>query len=79
MVYANMALARGAERFAAALGDAGAAGAIVPDLPPGEDGELPAALEARGLALVPFVSPTTSPARRPGLSPQRGGSSTWSR
>jgi tryptophan synthase alpha chain len=59
MVYANMALARGAEPFADALLDAGAAGAIVPDLPRGEDAELPAALTARGLALIPFVSPTT--------------------
>lgn len=59
MVYANMALARGAERFADALLAAGAAGAIVPDLPRGEDAELPAALAARGLALIPFVSPTT--------------------
>jgi tryptophan synthase alpha chain len=59
MVYANMALARGAEPFADALLDAGAAGAIVPDLPRGEDAELPAALAARGLALIPFVSPTT--------------------
>lgn len=60
MVYANMALARGAEGFADALLAAGAAGAIVPDLPRGEDAELPAALAARGLALIPFVSPTTA-------------------
>ena len=33
MVYANVALTLGAERFAAALADAGAAGAIIPDLP----------------------------------------------
>ena len=63
MVYANMALARGAEAFADALFEAGAAGAIIPDLPPGEDAELPAALERRGLALIPFVSPTTPPGR----------------
>lgn len=64
MVYANMALARGAEEFAAALGDAGAAGVIIPDLPPSEDVGLPVALEARGLALIPFVAPTTPPDRR---------------
>ena len=64
MVYANMALARGAEAFAAALEGAGACGAIVPDLPPGEDRKLPAALAGRGLALVPFVAPTTPPERR---------------
>jgi tryptophan synthase alpha chain len=64
MVYANMALARGADEFARALADAGAAGAIIPDLPPGEDAELPAALDDRGLALIPFVAPTTPPDRR---------------
>ena len=64
MVYANMALAPGAERFATQLAEAGAAGVIVPDLPPGEDRELPEALAARGLALVPFVAPTTPPERR---------------
>ncbi len=64
MVYANMALAPGAERFAELLAEAGAAGAIIPDLPPGEDAELPAALAERGLALIPFVAPTTPPLRR---------------
>lgn len=64
MVYANMALAPGAERFAAMLEEAGGAGAIVPDLPLGEDAELPAALAERGLALIPFVAPTTPPDRR---------------
>lgn len=64
MVYANMALARGAEPFADRLLAAGACGAIIPDLPPGEDESLPAALAERDLALIPFVSPTTPPDRR---------------
>ena len=64
MAYANMALARGPERFARALADAGAAGAIVPDLPPEEGGDVAAALRAAGLALVPLVAPTTDPERR---------------
>lgn len=64
MVYANMALAPGADRFAQMLLEAGAAGAIIPDLPPGEDRELPAAFAERGLALIPFVAPTTPPERR---------------
>jgi tryptophan synthase alpha chain len=64
MVYANMALSRGAEGFADLLAEAGAAGAIIPDLPPGEDDRLPAALRERGLALIPFVAPTTPPRRR---------------
>lgn len=64
MVYVNMALAQGAERFAALLAEAGACGAIIPDLPPGEDTHLPAALREHGLALIPFVAPTTPPQRR---------------
>jgi tryptophan synthase alpha chain len=64
MVYVNMALARGADEFAAALAEAGAAGAIIPDLPPGEDADIPRALDDRGLALIPFVAPTTPPDRR---------------
>ena len=54
----------GPSRFAAALADAGAAGAIVPDLPPEEGGEVAAALRGAGLALIPLVAPTTPPERR---------------
>ena len=64
MAYANMALARGPEGFAGALADAGASGAIVPDLPPEEGAEIAAALRAAGLALVPLLAPTTPPERR---------------
>jgi tryptophan synthase alpha chain len=65
MVYTNMVLAHGgAGEFAAILRASGAAGAIVPDLPLGEDGEVRAALAGEGLALVPLVAPTTAPERR---------------
>jgi tryptophan synthase alpha chain len=64
MVYANMMLARGAEATAAALAAAGACGAIVPDLPPEEAGEIRAALGAEGVAMVPLIAPTTPAARR---------------
>jgi tryptophan synthase alpha chain len=64
MVYANMALAQGGEGFAAMLAEVGAAGAIVPDLPAGEDADLPRAMAEHGLALIPFVAPTTPPDRR---------------
>jgi tryptophan synthase alpha chain len=63
MCYANLILARGPERFAAALSQAGASGLIVPDLPLEE---APAVLEAcdeAGIALVPLVAPTTTEAR----------------
>lgn len=65
MVYANMVLAQGgAEEFARRAAEAGAAGAIVPDLPLGEAEQVGEALEAAGLALVPLLAPTTPPERR---------------
>jgi tryptophan synthase alpha chain len=64
MVYSNMALSRGAEGFAAMLADAGAAGAIIPDLPLGEADELGDALRGAGVAPIPLVAPTTTAERR---------------
>jgi tryptophan synthase alpha chain len=63
MCYVNMVLALGPRRFAGRLAAAGAAGAIVPDLPLEESGEIAEALEAEGLALIPLVAPTTPPDR----------------
>ena len=63
MVYANVVLTLGPDRFAATLERAGAAGAIVPDLLPEEDESVAAELTARGLAPIGFVTPTTSPER----------------
>ena len=59
MCYANPILARGAERFVDALAAAGLAGLIVPDLPLEEADQLRAICDARGVALVPLVAPTT--------------------
>ena len=67
MAYANMILARGPDRFARALADAGAAGTIVPDLPQEEGGDVAEALRSAGLALIPLVAPTTPPERRAGI------------
>jgi tryptophan synthase alpha chain len=63
MCYANPILARGLERFADGLADAGVSGLIVPDLPLEEAPAMLAACEQRGLALVPLVAPTTPPDR----------------
>ncbi len=59
MTYANIVEARGAEAFCAALIEAGASGAIVPDLPPEESGELLEHADRAGLALIPLIAPTT--------------------
>ncbi len=65
MVYSNMILAGGGtEAFAARIAEAGAAGAIVPDLPLEEAGPVREALGAQGLPLVPLIAPTTPPERR---------------
>jgi len=63
MVYVNVVLARGAEQFARRAASVGAAGLIVPDLPHDEAGELRAACDREGIALVPLVAPTTTPER----------------
>ena len=63
MVYANLVLTGGAEAFVQRAAAAGAAGLIVPDLPHDEAGELRAACDRHGLALVPLVAPTTTPER----------------
>ncbi len=63
MCYVNPILARGAERFAAALADAGISGLIVPDLPLEEAPDVAAACDAAGVALVPLVAPTTTDER----------------
>ena len=70
MVYANVVLTAGPEAFALRAASAGAAGLIVPDLPHDEAGEVRAACDAEGLALVPLVAPTTTPER---VARDRGG------
>ncbi|MGE5407721.1 MAG: tryptophan synthase subunit alpha [Syntrophothermus sp.] len=65
MVYVNMVLAHGgAAEFARLALAAGAAGAIVPDLPLGEAEEIRERFNEAGLALVPLLAPTTPPQRR---------------
>ncbi len=63
MCYANPIFARGFDRFTDELLAAGVSGLIVPDLPLEEAPGARQACEARGIALVPLVAPTT-PAER---------------
>jgi tryptophan synthase alpha chain len=65
MVYSNMVLAHGGgAEFARLARAAGAAGAIVPDLPLEEAAGVREAFSAEGLALVPLLAPTTPADRR---------------
>jgi tryptophan synthase alpha chain len=59
MSYLNPLLAYGLEALPRAAREAGVCGFIVPDLPHEESGELRAALEGEGLALVQMVTPVT--------------------
>jgi tryptophan synthase alpha subunit len=59
MTYVNPMLSIGADRFAASAAAAGVDGAILTDLPADEAVDAARALEARGLALIPLVAPTT--------------------
>jgi len=65
MVYSNMVLSHGgAASFGKRALAAGAAGAIVPDLPLEEAEPVREAFSDAGLALVPLVAPTTPAERR---------------
>jgi tryptophan synthase alpha chain len=69
MVYVNMILAHGgATEFARLARAAGAAGAIVPDLPLGEAEDIREAFTEADLAMVPLIAPTTSPERRAAIA-----------
>jgi tryptophan synthase alpha chain len=59
MCYANQILARGLERFLDMLSGGSVSGLIVPDLPLEEADATLEAADARDLALVPLVAPTT--------------------
>jgi tryptophan synthase alpha chain len=63
MCYANPVFARGAQAFVTRLGELGAAGLIVPDLPTEESESVLAFADDAGVALVPLVAPTTPEGR----------------
>jgi tryptophan synthase alpha chain len=63
MGYLNPLMTYGFGRFARDAAAAGVDGLIAVDCPPEEDGPLADALEAAGVALVRFATPTTDDAR----------------
>ncbi len=73
MCYVNPILARGPDRFARTLGEAGISGLIVPDLPLEEAPEVSAACREAGVALVPLVAPTTTDERMAAIGAQASG------
>ena len=73
MSYANPIYSAGLKRAADRAGSAGVQGLIVPDLPLEEAVEWKAVFERRGIALVMFAAPTTSPARLREIDELAGG------
>ena len=73
MSYLNPLLAYGLDRLPGDAAAAGVAGFIVPDLPFEECDDLRNALDARGLALVQFVTPVTPVERMKMLCDGTGG------
>jgi len=65
MTYYNIAFHMGHERFAASLGEAGVAAAILPDLPLEESGEWSVAADAAGIETVMLAAPTAPDDRLP--------------
>lgn len=63
MSYYNLLLQYGLSGFAREAAAAGVDGLLVPDLPFEESGELGAACSSHGLHLIPFLAPTSTPAR----------------
>ncbi len=60
MSYYNPILSRGVQRFCQEAAGAGVDGLIIPDLPPGEDGEMRLAKKGYDLDLVCLVAPTST-------------------
>lgn len=63
MSYWNPLLAHGVDRLAAEMAQAGAAGAILPDLPPEAAGAWHRAAAQHGLDSIHLVAPSTTPER----------------
>ncbi len=73
MCYSNVVMARGVERFADEIAQAGVSGLIIPDLPLEESAPTLAACDAAGIALVPLVAPTSSEERLERIAAQARG------
>ena len=63
LVYYNNIFAHGAEAFLGAAAEAGVSGLVIPDLPIDEAAWFREVAGERGVAICPFVAPTTTGAR----------------
>ncbi len=63
MTYLNLVVQMGWNEFANHLAQAGGNGAIIPDLPLQELSKKEFLFKKKGLCLIPFIAPTSSPGR----------------
>ncbi|MGE0200416.1 MAG: tryptophan synthase subunit alpha [Candidatus Melainabacteria bacterium] len=73
LVYYNMVLHRGIDRFFADLAGAGVDGVLIADISVEVIDEVKAAADAHGIALIMIVSPLTTPARLTQIAAAAGG------
>lgn len=73
MSYWNPLLAHGVDRLAADMADAGAAGVILPDLPPEAATAWHAAAAQHGLDTIHLVAPSTTPERTASITAASSG------
>lgn len=73
MVYYNMVLARGIEKFCADISSCGADGILIPDLPPERAEDVAPHAQKHGLKLVLIAAPNTNDDRLAFIKRQAGG------
>lgn len=73
MTYYNIVLQYGVEKFADDFARAGISGLIIPDLPMEEAGAVESACLLKGIDLIKFIAPTTTPARLKQICQQASG------
>jgi tryptophan synthase alpha chain len=73
MVYYNMVLARGAEKFLKEFAEAGLDGLLIPDLPPERAHEIAPLAKKYNVALVFIAAPNTGAERLNLIKPHAGG------
>lgn len=73
MTYFNLILNYGPSRFICDALAAGLDGVIIPDLPPEEEADFSKEARQKGLKIVLFIAPTTSPERSRFIARRSGG------
>jgi tryptophan synthase alpha chain len=73
MTYFNLILSYGPSRFIRDALAAGLDGVIIPDLPPEEEADFSKEARQKGLKIVLFIAPTTTPERAKFIARRAGG------